>query len=104
MQYLPDRVDVEKRFPVDVANDLKAIGYTIDRAGEFDERNPGIWGDSELIQVDPKTGELLGGRSRRHRCRGQRRGSRQGQGARRPANEPAAGGAMAAAFAKLKKP
>jgi gamma-glutamyltranspeptidase/glutathione hydrolase len=66
MQYLPDRLDVEKRFPVDVANDLKAIGYTIDRAGEFDEKNPGIWGDSELIQVDPKTGELLGGQDQRH--------------------------------------
>jgi gamma-glutamyltranspeptidase / glutathione hydrolase len=66
MQYLPDRVDVEKRFPVTVTDQLKAIGYTIDRAGEFDERNPGIWGDSELIEVDPKTGELLGGQDQRH--------------------------------------
>jgi gamma-glutamyltranspeptidase / glutathione hydrolase len=66
MQYLPDRVDVEKRFPAAVADRLKAIGYTIDRAGEFDERNPGIWGDSELIQVDAKTGELLGGQDQRH--------------------------------------
>jgi gamma-glutamyltranspeptidase/glutathione hydrolase len=66
MQYLPDRLDVEKRFPVAVANDLKAIGYTIDRAGEFDERNPGIWGDSELIEVNTKTGELLGGQDQRH--------------------------------------
>jgi gamma-glutamyltranspeptidase / glutathione hydrolase len=66
MQYLPDRVDVEKRFPVTVTDQLKAIGYTIDRAGEFDEKNPGIWGDSELIQVDPKTGELLGGQDQRH--------------------------------------
>jgi gamma-glutamyltranspeptidase/glutathione hydrolase len=66
MQYLPDRVDVEKRFPVAVTDRLKAIGYTVDRAGEFDERNPGIWGDSELIQVDAKTGELLGGQDQRH--------------------------------------
>jgi gamma-glutamyltranspeptidase/glutathione hydrolase len=66
MQYLPDRVDVEKQFPVAVTDRLKAIGYTIDRAGEFDERNPGIWGDSELIQVDAKTGELLGGDDQRH--------------------------------------
>ena len=66
MQYLPDRVDVEKRFPLAVTDRLKAIGYTIDRAGEFDEKNPGIWGDSELIQVDPKTGELRGGQDQRH--------------------------------------
>jgi gamma-glutamyltranspeptidase/glutathione hydrolase len=66
MQYLPDRVDVEKQFPAAVIDRLKAIGYTVDRAGEFDERNPGIWGDSELIQVDAKTGELLGGDDQRH--------------------------------------
>jgi gamma-glutamyltranspeptidase / glutathione hydrolase len=66
MQYLPDRLDVEKRFPVTVTDRLKAIGYTVDRAGEFDEKNPGIWGDSELIQIDPKTGELLGGQDQRH--------------------------------------
>ena len=35
-------------------------------AGEFDEKNPGIWGDSELIERDPKTGELLGGQDQRH--------------------------------------
>jgi gamma-glutamyltranspeptidase / glutathione hydrolase len=66
MQYLPDRLDVEKRFSAPTAQRLKAIGYTIDRAGEFDEKNPGIWGDSELIQIDPKTGELLGGQDQRH--------------------------------------
>jgi gamma-glutamyltranspeptidase / glutathione hydrolase len=66
MQYLPDRLDVEKRFPANVANALKAMGYTLDRAGEFDEKNPGIWGDSELIERDAKTGELLGGQDQRH--------------------------------------
>jgi gamma-glutamyltranspeptidase/glutathione hydrolase len=66
MQYLPDRLDVEKRFPLPLLDRLKAIGYTINRAGEFDEKNPGIWGDSELIQVDAKTGELLGGQDQRH--------------------------------------
>jgi gamma-glutamyltranspeptidase/glutathione hydrolase len=30
-----------------------------------DEKNPGVWGDSELIAVDPKTGELMGGHDSR---------------------------------------
>jgi gamma-glutamyltranspeptidase / glutathione hydrolase len=66
MQYLPDRVDVEKLFPADVAEALKTRGYTITRAGEFDEKNPGVWGDSELIERDLKTGELLGANDQRH--------------------------------------
>lgn len=64
-QYLPDQLDVEKRFPVDVADVLKTCGYTIKRSGEFDEHNPGVWGDNELIAVDPKTGDLLGGHDTR---------------------------------------
>ena len=60
-QYLPDALEVEKSFPVSVTDVLKARGYTIRRSGEFDDENPGIWGDSELIEVDPKTGELQGG-------------------------------------------
>ena len=66
MQYLPDRISVEKVFPRDVAERLKTMGYTIDRAGEFDEKNPGVWGDSELIAVDPKKRELLGADDQRH--------------------------------------
>ena len=66
-QYLPDTLGVEKRFPASVADVLKQRGYKIDRAGEFDEKNPGQWGDSELIAVDPTSGALLGGHdSRRH--------------------------------------
>ncbi len=64
-QYLPDDLQVEKRFPVAVSDVLKTRGYTIKRSGEFDEHNPGVWGDSELIAVDPKTGELLGGHDTR---------------------------------------
>ncbi len=48
-----------------VGSRLKTRGYTIKRSGEFDEHNPGVWGDSELIAVDPKTGELLGGHDTR---------------------------------------
>lgn len=64
-QYLPDELQVEKRFPSASADALKARGYNIKRSGEFDEHNPGVWGDSELIAVDPKTGELLGGHDTR---------------------------------------
>ncbi len=64
-QYLPDALEVEKRFPVSVTDVLKTRGYTIRRQGEFDEKNPGQWGDSELIEVDPKTGDLLGGHDAR---------------------------------------
>ena len=64
-QYLPDQLEVEKKFPEASAEALKASGYTIKRSGEFDEKNPGVWGDSELIAIDPKTHELLGGHDTR---------------------------------------
>ncbi len=64
-QYLPDRIDLEKKFPVQPAEALAAMGYTINRLAVADEKNPGVWGDSELIAVDPKTGELLGGHDSR---------------------------------------
>ena len=57
-QYLPDRLEVEKKFPARRRRQLAAMGYTINRHAVADEHNPGIWGDSELIAVDPKTGEL----------------------------------------------
>jgi gamma-glutamyltranspeptidase / glutathione hydrolase len=64
-QYLPDRIDLEKKFSPDVAEQLAAMGYTINRLAVADEHNPGTWGDSELIAVDPKTNELLGGHDNR---------------------------------------
>jgi len=64
-QYLPDRIDMEKKFPAPPAEELKAMGYIINRLAVADEKNPGVWGDSELIAVDPKTGELLGGHDSR---------------------------------------
>ncbi len=64
-QYLPDALEVEKKFAVSVTEVLKTRGYTIRRSGEFDDENPGVWGDSELIEVDPKTGDLLGGHDTR---------------------------------------
>jgi gamma-glutamyltranspeptidase / glutathione hydrolase len=64
-QYLPDRLDLEKKFSADVADQLKTMGYTVNRLAVADERNPGTWGDSELIAVDLKTHELLGGHDNR---------------------------------------
>jgi gamma-glutamyltranspeptidase/glutathione hydrolase len=64
-QYLPDRLDLEKKFSPEVAEQLKAMGYNVNRLAVADEHNPGTWGDSELIAVDPKTHELLGGHDNR---------------------------------------
>ncbi len=64
-QYLPDRLDLEKKFSADVADQLTAMGYTVNRLAVADEHNPGTWGDSELIAIDPKTHELLGGHDNR---------------------------------------
>jgi gamma-glutamyltranspeptidase / glutathione hydrolase len=64
-QYLPDRLDLEKKFSPEVADQLKAMGYTVNRLAVADEHNPGTWGDSELIAIDPKTRELLGGHDNR---------------------------------------
>ena len=64
-QYLPDRIDLEKKFSVNVADQLKVMGYTVNRLAVADEHNPGTWGDSELIAIDPKTHELQGGHDNR---------------------------------------
>jgi gamma-glutamyltranspeptidase/glutathione hydrolase len=64
-QYLPDRLDFEKKFPRDVVEQMKAMGYETNLNQMADEKSPGIWGDSELIAVDPKTKELLSGHDSR---------------------------------------
>jgi gamma-glutamyltranspeptidase/glutathione hydrolase len=66
-QYLPDTLQVEKAFPLNVVDALKATGYTVTRTNEADEKNPGVWGDSEMIYIDPKTGTLLGADDQRHK-------------------------------------
>jgi gamma-glutamyltranspeptidase/glutathione hydrolase len=65
-QYLPDILQFEKAFPVPTIEALKARGYITRRSAEFDEKSDGVWGDSELIEVDPATGDLLGGHDHRH--------------------------------------
>jgi len=66
-QFLPDAIQVEKAFPLDVLDTLKAAGYTVTRNNEADEKNPGVWGDSEMIYIDPKTHLLLGADDQRHK-------------------------------------
>ena len=65
-QYLPDRLDVEKAFPAATVEALRKMGYSVERANEADDTNPGVWGDSELIAIDPTTGVLSGGHDHRH--------------------------------------
>ena len=65
-QYLPDVLEVEKAFPSPVVEKLRGEGYTVNRANEADEHNPGVWGDSELIYIDPKTGVRMAGHDHRH--------------------------------------
>jgi gamma-glutamyltranspeptidase/glutathione hydrolase len=65
-QYLPDILQFEKAFPIPTVDAMKARGYTTRRAAEFDEKSEGVWGDSELIAIDPTTGDLLGGHDHRH--------------------------------------
>ena len=65
-QYLPDHLDFEKRFPQPTVRAMQAMGYAVNQVNPADEGKPGVWGDSELIAVDPKTGALTGGHDHRH--------------------------------------
>ena len=65
-QYLPDVLQVEKAFPLPVLDALKASGQAVSRINEADEKNPGVWGDSEMIYLDPNSGTLMGGDDQRH--------------------------------------
>ena len=64
-QYLPDRLDLERTFPNDVADQLASMGYKTNRQMAADEHSPGTWGDNELIAIDPHTHELEGGHDTR---------------------------------------
>jgi gamma-glutamyltranspeptidase/glutathione hydrolase len=65
-QYLPDVLDVEKAFPLVTVEALEKMGYTVHRSQVADAHNPGVWGDSELIEVEPGTHRLVGGHDDRH--------------------------------------
>jgi gamma-glutamyltranspeptidase/glutathione hydrolase len=64
-QYLPDRLDFEKKFPRDVVEQMKAMGYETNLNQMADEKSAGQWGDSELIAIDPRTGERISGHDSR---------------------------------------
>ena len=49
-----------------LGDQLKGMGYITNRMAVADEKNPGVWGDSELIEIDPKTGTLMGADDPRH--------------------------------------
>ncbi len=65
-QYLPDTLDVEKRFNLETVAALEHMGYKVNRKNAADEGKPGVWGDSELISIDPRTHTLTGGHDSRH--------------------------------------
>ena len=70
-QFLPDILQFDKFFSPATVAAMKAAGYTTQQQSEFDEKAPGVWGDSELIAVDPhvapgeKHGLLMGGHDHR---------------------------------------
>ncbi len=65
-QYLPDVLEFEARFPQAGVDAMQAMGYPVRHAGARDENAPTTWGDSELIERDPKTGVLSAGQDKRH--------------------------------------
>ena len=66
-QYLPDTLDFEKAFPRDTVAAMAAMGYHVTQTQEADTKTPGVWGASEIISVDPKTGALTGATDPRYR-------------------------------------
>jgi gamma-glutamyltranspeptidase/glutathione hydrolase len=65
-QWMPDQLQVEKLFPLDVVKAMEERGYSVKQAGAADAHTAGVWGDSELISVDPKTGMLAGANDYRY--------------------------------------
>jgi gamma-glutamyltranspeptidase / glutathione hydrolase len=57
-QYLPDKLYLEPGFEQPTIDALRAMGYDVNVSH-------GHWSDGECIEVDPKTGELLGGQDHR---------------------------------------
>jgi gamma-glutamyltranspeptidase / glutathione hydrolase len=64
-QNQPDILQFEKKFDLDTVHKMIAMGYTTNRDSVADAKTAGVWGDSEIIAIDPKTHELLGGHDTR---------------------------------------
>ena len=65
-QFLPDVLQFEKAFPHATVDAMKAMGYEVSQTNEADTKTAGVWGGSELIQIDPKTKELKGANDPRY--------------------------------------
>jgi gamma-glutamyltranspeptidase/glutathione hydrolase len=65
-QFLPDVLQFDKYFDPATVATMKANGYKTQQQSTFDEKAPGVWGDCENIEVDAKTGMLIGGHDFRH--------------------------------------
>jgi len=65
-QFLPDVLQFEKAFPHSVVDAMKAMGYEVSQTNEADTKTAGVWGGSELIQIDTKTKELKGANDPRY--------------------------------------
>ena len=65
-QYLPDQLQFEKAFPHETVEAMKAMGYVVTQNNEADTHVQGVWGGSELIHVDPKTGAMEGANDPRY--------------------------------------
>jgi gamma-glutamyltranspeptidase/glutathione hydrolase len=57
-QFEPDKLYLEPGFSQETIGELEAMGYKLDV-------KDGHWSNGECIEVDPKTGELLGGQDHR---------------------------------------
>ena len=67
-QFLPDVLQFEQLFTHDTVEAMKTMGYAVSQTNDADTKTVGIWGGSELIQVDLKTGALSGANDRRYRA------------------------------------
>ena len=65
-QYQPDVLEFEKAFPRETVAALQAMGYKVSQSNPADTKTPGVWGGSELIAIDPKTGTLSGANDPRY--------------------------------------
>ncbi len=65
-QYQPDVLEFEKSFPRETVDAMQAMGYKVSQSNPADAKTPGVWGGSELIAIDPKTGALSGANDPRY--------------------------------------
>ena len=57
MQWIPDQLLYEPGIPLDVLNNLKAMGYTLKMRGPIP---PEFFGETQTILIDQKTGLIMG--------------------------------------------